>query len=103
MPKKKPQLKRGRSARSVTSGKSRVKKSAQAKPTWKERLARKKKLEALDAGKAPPKVWPRRALASQPLTLAAHPFRSDDFPQTYIQEISVSLNDPDHWLTLTWT
>ena len=22
---------------------------------------------------------------------------------TYIQEISVSLNDPDHWLTLTWT
>ena len=24
-------------------------------------------------------------------------------PQTYIKEISVSLDDPDHWLTLTWT
>jgi len=23
--------------------------------------------------------------------------------ETYIQEISVSLDDPDHWLTLTWT
>jgi L,D-transpeptidase catalytic domain len=23
--------------------------------------------------------------------------------RTYIQEISVSLDDPDHWLTLTWT
>src|SRR2546426_4574524 len=103
MPKKKPQLKRGRSARSVKSGKARAKKSARAKPTLKERLARAKKLEALDAGKAPPKVSPRRALASQPLTLAAHPLRNDDFPQTYIQEISVSLNDPDHWLTLTWT
>ena len=103
MPKKKPQLKRDRSARSISSGKARVKKSAQAKATLKKRLALAKKLEALDAGKAPPKVSPRRALASQPLTLAAHPLRNDDFPQTYIQEISVSLNDPDHWLTLTWT
>src|SRR4030095_6999947 len=32
-----------------------------------------------------------------------HPLPNDDFPQTYIQEISVSLDDPDHWLTLTWT
>jgi hypothetical protein len=103
MPKKKPQSKRGRSARSISSRKARVKKSTPAKATLKERLARAKKLEKLDAGKAPPKVSPRRALASQPLTLAAHPLRNDDFPQTYIQEISVSLDDPDHWLTLSWT
>jgi peptidoglycan hydrolase-like protein with peptidoglycan-binding domain len=30
-----------------------------------------------------------------------HPLPSDG--QTYIKEISVSLDDPDHWLTLTWT
>src|SRR5919201_3114887 len=29
------------------------------------------------------------------------PLPIDD--QTYIKEISVSLDDPDHWLTLTWT
>jgi hypothetical protein len=33
----------------------------------------------------------------------SHPFRNDDFPETYIQQISVSLDDPDHSLTLTWT
>ena len=33
----------------------------------------------------------------------SHPFRNDDFPQTYIQQISVSLDDPNHSLTLTWT
>jgi hypothetical protein len=31
-----------------------------------------------------------------------HPLPNDD-PQTYIKEISVSLDDPDHWLTLSWT
>jgi hypothetical protein len=30
-----------------------------------------------------------------------HPLPNDD--STYIKEISVSLDDPDHWLTLTWT
>ena len=34
---------------------------------------------------------------------SSHPFWNDDFPQTYIQQISVSLDDPDHSLTLTWT
>jgi len=32
-----------------------------------------------------------------------HPLPNDDFSDTYIKEISVSLDDPDHWLTLTWT
>src|SRR5205814_4955313 len=31
------------------------------------------------------------------------PSPNDNFPETYIKEISVSLDDPDHWLTLTWT
>jgi hypothetical protein len=38
----------------------------------------------------------------QALLRAAGPLRNDDFPQTFIREISISLDDPDHWLTLTW-
>ena len=202
MAKKKPQLKR-RSARSIGSKKGKRKKSAKPKLTLKERLARAKKLEALDAGKPVVGVSRERALSSQPqprstpsaiisdsvgdweknarnlpadvetvqrlLEMAAqklqapeldpkgvdgkiaqpprhsntvaaieafqsrfnlsvdgliepggqtwqalvqagsapadpsHPFRNDDFPQTYIQQVSVSLDDPDHSLTLTWT
>ena len=202
MAKKKPQLKR-RSARSIGSKKGKRKKSAKPKLTLKQRLARAKKLEALDAGKPAVAVSRERALRSQPQprstpsaiisdsvghweknarnlpadvetvqrlletaaqklqapeldpkgvdgkiaqpprnsnTVAAieafqsrfnlsvdgliepggqtwqalvqagsppadpsHPFRNDDFPQTYIQQVSVSLDDPDHSLTLTWT
>jgi hypothetical protein len=94
MPKKKPQSKRRR-ARATASGKAKRKKSAKAKPTLKQRLARARKLEALDAGKP--------AFRAQPLALASHPFRNDDFPQTHIQQISVRLDDPDHPVTLTWT
>ena len=202
MAKKKPQLKR-RGARSIGSKKGKRKKSAKPKLTLKQRLARAKKLEALDAGKPVFEVSRKRALKSQPKTRAApsaiitgsvgrwekgagnlpadvetvqrllqtaaqkllapqldpkgidgkiaqppgksntvaaieafqnrssilvdgliepngqtwqallqagsgaadpsHPFRNDDFPQTHIQQISVSLDDPDHSLTLTWT
>jgi peptidoglycan hydrolase-like protein with peptidoglycan-binding domain len=195
MAKKKPQLKR-RSARSIGSKKRKRKKSAKPKLTLKQRLARARKLEALDAGEPVFEVSRARALKSQPsavisdsvgrweknarnlpedvktvqrlLEAAAqklhnpgldpkgvdgkiaqpprhsntvtaieafqsrfnlsidgliepggqtwqallqagqvadpsHPFRNDDFPQTYIQQISVSLDDPDHSLTLTWT
>ena len=201
MPKKKLQLKR-RGARSSGSKKGKRKKSAKPKLTLKQRLARARKLEALDAGKPVFEVSRKRALKSQPKTRAplavisgsvgrweknagnlpadvetvqrlleraaqrlqapqldpkgidgkiaqpprksntvaaieafqsrsnisvdgliepggqtwqallqagsppadpSHPFRNDDFPQTYIQQISVSLDDPDHSLTLTWT
>ena len=102
MEKRKPQLKRRR-ARATDSGKAKRKKSTKAKPTLKQRLARARKLEALDAGKPVFKVSRERALASQPLASASHPFRNDDFPQTYIQQVSVRLDDPDHPLTLTWT
>ena len=195
MPKKRRQPKRAGKTRSHASRKAKPKKPA--KQTLKERLARAKKLEALDAGKptfkvlpralragpdnvrtAPPSVitgsvgrWERGArnlqadvetvqrlleTAAQKLqapdldpkgvdgkiarqsaksnTVAAieafqkrsnisidgliepgrqtwqallqfaggtPPLPNDD--STYIKEISVSLEDPDHWLTLTWT
>src|SRR5438874_9329391 len=197
MPKKRRHPKRARKTRSHASRKAEPKKPA--KLTLKERLARAKKLEALDAGKptfkvlpralrtgpdnvptAPPPVitgsvgrWEKSArnlqadvktvqrllgtaaqklqapdldpkgvdgkIARQPAksnTVAAieafqkrsnisidgliepggqtwqallqaaggtQPSPNDNFPETYIQEISVSLDDPDHWLTLTWT
>ena len=95
MPKKRRPLKSAKKTRSRVSRKAKPKKRLITKPTLKERMARAKKLEALDAGKPTFKV-PLQALA-------AHPLRNDNFPDTYIQEISVSLDDPDHWLTLTWT
>jgi hypothetical protein len=58
-------------------------------------LAKAKALEALDA--AEPKATKAATRA------AAKPLRNADFPRTYIKTITVSLNDPDHWMTLTWT
>ena len=57
MPKTRRQPKRARKTRSHASRKPKPKKPA--KPTLKERLARAKKLEALDAGKPTFKVLPR--------------------------------------------
>src|SRR6266436_117319 len=48
-------------------------------------------------------AWQALLQAGSPGADSSHPFRNDDFPQTYIQQISVSLDDPDHSLTLTWT
>ena len=67
MAKKKPQLKR-RGARSIGSKKGKRKKSAKPKLTLKQRLARARKLEALDAGKPVFEVSRERALESQPQT-----------------------------------
>jgi hypothetical protein len=195
MPKKRPQLRRRRSTKSIGSRKAKRKKSRPAKLTLRERMARARKLEALDAGKPTFKVLPRalrvapdnlraapppaitgsvgrwekgarnlpadietvqRLLETaaqklrapdldpkgvdgkiarqsaksntvaaieafqkrsnvstdgliepgrqtwQALLQAAGPLPSDD-SQAYIREISISLDDPDHWLTLTWT
>jgi peptidoglycan hydrolase-like protein with peptidoglycan-binding domain len=196
MPKKKRPLKRGKKTRSKVSPKTKPKKPRRAKLTLKDRIARAKKLEALDAGKptfqvlpralrvaaanlrtAPPPVitgsvgrWEKGArnleadvksvqrlletaarklqapdldpkgvdgkiareseksntVAAieafqkrsnisidgliepggqtwQALLQAAGPLQDGDSSETYIQEISVSLDDPNHWLTLTWT
>jgi len=48
-------------------------------------------------------TWQALVQAGAPAADPSHPFRNDDFPQTYIQQISVRLDDPDHSLTLTWT
>jgi len=64
MAKKKRQLKR-RGARSTVSKKGKRKKSAKPKLTLKQRLARAKKLEALDAKKP---VSGKKVLESQPQT-----------------------------------
>ena len=48
-------------------------------------------------------TWQALIQAGSPPADSSHPFRNDDFPQTYIQQISVSLDDPDHSLILTWT
>src|SRR4029453_3503616 len=65
MPKKRPQLRRRRSAKSIGSRKAKRKKSRPAKLTLKERLARAKKLEALDAGKPTFQVLPRALTAAR--------------------------------------
>jgi L,D-transpeptidase catalytic domain len=198
MPKKKRPLKRGKKTRSRVARKTKPKKPRRVKPTLKDRIARAKKLEALDAGKptfqvlpraltvaresvptAPPPVitgsvgrWEKGANNLQAdvetvqrlLEVAAQKLQAPDLDpkgvdgkiardsaksntvaaieafqkrsnvstdglvdpgsptwqallqaaggtqpipngdsQTYIKEISVSLDDPDHWLTLTWT
>src|SRR3982750_2735836 len=48
-------------------------------------------------------TWQALLQAGSPVADSSHPFRNDDFPQTYIQQISVSLDDPDHSLTFGWT
>src|SRR5438093_10682397 len=85
-----------------------AKKTTKASPkktgglSMKERMAEAKKLEALDSGKVKAHK-PKSAKAGKiPLKLS-HPQRNDDFPNTYIQQISVVLDDPDHPMTLTWT
>ena len=79
--------------------------TAAAAPSLRERIAEAKKIESLDRGKAPaPSVKKRGAVqAAVAVESAATPLRNTDFPNTYIKEISVQLDDPDHSVTLTWT
>jgi L,D-transpeptidase catalytic domain len=78
-----------------------------ALPSIQVRIAEAKKLETLDRAKvsaAPAK--PAKARAMQPASAAvsaASSVRNSDFPNTYISQISVRLDDPDHSVALTWT
>ena len=56
------------------------------------RIKEARKLEAID-----------RAAVKPAKRADAHPLRNDNFPETYIAEISVKLDDPDHPVTLRWT
>ena len=64
-------------------------------------IAKAKALEVLDAKPAPKAKT--AAASTRARTGASQPLRNAGFPDTYIQQISVSLDDPDHWMTLTWT
>jgi hypothetical protein len=76
-------------------------------PTLPQRIAEAKKLEALDRPKASGAAAQETKKSPKGLALAAvaaaHPLRNSDFPETYIQQIAVKLDDPDHPVTLTWT
>jgi len=78
-----------------------------AVPSIQARIAEAKKLEALDRAKvsaAPPKAARARAMQPAPATVsAASSLVNSDFPNTYISQISVRLDDPDHKVALTWT
>ena len=65
-------------------------------------IAKAKALETLDA-KPAPKAKAAAASTRGRTTGASQPLRNADFPSTYIKQISVELDDPDHWMTLTWT
>jgi hypothetical protein len=80
---------------------------APAQPSLRQRIAEAKKLEVLDRPKTPNSAAEETKLGSMERALAedsaAHPLRNSDFPETFIKQISVKLNDPDHPVTLTWT
>ena len=93
-------------ARSTQSTKAKKSGATAAVPSLQKRMAEAKKVEALDRGnpeaasartaKAAPRLAPLSALAASPL-------RNSNFPNTYIDQITVRLDDPDHSVTLTWT
>ncbi|MEA3209776.1 MAG: hypothetical protein QOE70_2833 [Chthoniobacter sp.] len=102
MPTKTPGKKTVPTTRGTSPKKAAAKKPAKpasaakkAGPISPEKLAAAKALEALDAAKPAPKK-------SAAPKAAAKPLRNSDFPRTYISRIAVSLNDPDHTMTLTW-
>ena len=63
------------------------------------------RMEALDRPEAAPKASKKTSRTAAPLALAATPApqRNGDFPNTYVQTITVRLEDPDHPVRLTWT
>ncbi len=75
-----------------------------AVPSLQERIAEAKKLEAVDrakaSGAAAMETKPRNKELALAEASAAHPLRVSDFPETYIEQISVKLDDPDHPVTL---
>jgi hypothetical protein len=69
-------------------------------------IARAKRLEKLDA--APPRLGKKKsaigkALGKLKAAVSAAAPASTSIPQTFIQQINVSLNDPMHAMTLSWT
>src|SRR5215471_1663910 len=73
--------------------------TAAAAPSLRERIAEAKKLEVLDRAKAPASrsktTKPGVAKPQAAVESAAPSLRNSDFPNTYIKQISVQLDDPD--------
>ena len=88
-----------KTAAAKPAAKKRPDKSTKPAPVSAAAIAKAKALEKRD-GKAPPKTLAKKTLAA---ATAAKPERNADFPNTYIAQINVSLNDPNHTMTLTWT
>ena len=103
--KKKPATKKTAPGKQTKAAKKTTK--APAVPSLQERIAEAKKLEAVDRAKASGAAATETKSRNKELALgevsAAHPLRVSDFPETYIKQISVRLEDPDHPVTLTWT
>jgi hypothetical protein len=69
-------------------------------------IARAKRLEKLDAG--PPRAAKKKGAIGETLgkkktLVSTASLKNPSFPDTYIQQVHVSLNDPTHAMTLTWT
>jgi hypothetical protein len=63
-------------------------------------MAEARRLEALDSAEPTPKGGAKRAAAAPPAATTLQ--RNSDYPRTYIKQVSVKLDDPDHPVTLTW-
>jgi hypothetical protein len=99
-------------SKKTASRKTRSTKSIKAKRKTPKRevvskaaIARAKRLEKLDAGRprAVKKTAIRKAVGRVKALLSTASLKNPSFPNTYIQQVHVSLNDPQHAMTLTWT
>lgn len=70
----------------------------------KAAIARTKKLEALDAAvpRAARKTPAAKATGRTKLARGLTAPQASGFPQTYIKQVHVSLDDPNHTMTLSW-
>src|SRR5688500_14327625 len=88
-------------------GATRAKSAVTARSKSPEKAAAPKRTAKAAAtkpsAKKPTKAAATPAKAPEVKASADHPLRNSGFPGTYIKEIVVSLNDPDHWVTLKWT
>ena len=63
-------------------------------------MAKARKLEALDRAEPRSGAGAKRSAAARPAATTLQ--RNSDYPNTYIKEVLVKLDDPDHPVTLTW-
>lgn len=99
MAKKVVQAKRGASRAAASKKKTTAKKGPSAKKAPKA-APKSVKIPPEAVAREKSEVMPATRAAATP---AAHPYRNSDFPRTYISQINVALDDPDHRMTFDWT